>query len=324
VDSNFNYSTLIRTLRTLRTALIVTIDYKINFKRNKSSEELSLLHSRNADRLVALCTENGGLYQKIGQAIAMQSALLPTEFREKFALFFSETPQASLAEIKQVLCEEYPHLKDPIKELFVEGSFSQRALGSASIAQVHKAQLRGGTGEWVAVKIQKPGISRQVGWDLWVFRFCMETFSQRFFGIPLSFVTPYICDRLQSETDFRGEAANAEMIRELILEEFGKDGKIPGGAGGRVYVPKIYHEYSTQRIMVAEWIDGVLLSSRRAITDPHNPNTRPIKSTAGTGRNSHRASASGLVGVMCIVIHTPETFSFDVCLEPAAHPRSSS
>ncbi|KAI5801752.1 hypothetical protein DFH27DRAFT_525363 [Peziza echinospora] len=258
VDSNFNYSTLTRTLRTLRTALIITTDYKMNFKQNKSSEELSLLHSRNADRLVALCTENGGLYQKIGQAIAMQSALLPTEFREKFALFFSETPQASLAEIKQVLREEYPHLKDPIKELFEEGSFSQRALGSASIAQVHKAKLRGGTGGWVAVKIQKPGISRQ------------------------------------SETDFRGEAANAEMIRELILEEFGKDGKVPGGAGGRVYVPKIYHEYSTRRIMVSEWIDGVLLSSRKAITDPHNPGARTNNLAAGTGRNYLPANTSGL------------------------------
>lgn len=228
IDTYFNYSTFTRSLRGLSTCALIAVDYKLNFASHKSSKQLSRLHERNADRIVELCLRNGGLYQKIGQAIAMQSALLPEEFQAKFTLFFSETPQSPLAAIEQVLKEEYPHLKSPLEELFVSGSFSARALGSASVAQVHKAQLKD-TGEWVAVKVQKPGIRRQVGWDLAVFRSTVELFSRRMFGLPLGFVTPYISERLESETNFEIEAANAERTRKYVVGEL-------DGMGGRVYV----------------------------------------------------------------------------------------
>lgn len=202
----------------------------------------------------------------------MQSALLPSEFQAKFARFFSDTPQASRAEIERVLREEFPHLKDPVNELFVPGTFTNRAMGSASVAQVHKAQLNDGSGAWVAVKIQKPGISRQVGWDLGVFKFAMTVFSERMFGLPLGFVVPYICERLESETDFTIELNNSARMRRLIEENLNK-GKVPGGAAGwffgmgeedgRVYVPRVYENLSTKRVLVAEWIDGVTLSQGR-------------------------------------------------------------
>lgn len=270
MDTNFNYSALTRSLRTIYIAVLITLDYKINFTRHKSDTQLSQLHSRNADRIVELCLQNGGLYQKIGQAIAMQSALMPTEFQAKFALFFSDTPQVGRREIEQVLREEFPSLKDPVNELFVPGTFSPRALGSASVAQVHKAQLNDGSGKWVAVKIQKPGISRQVGWDLAVFRLVMGVFSEKIFGLPLGFVTPYICERLESETDFSNEGANSTKMRELIKDKLNR-GRVPGrarfwlwgGEEGRVYVPEVFQEYSTRRVLVAEWIDGVSLSNGR-------------------------------------------------------------
>ena len=271
IDVNFNYSALTRSLRTIYTAVLITLDYKLNFTRDKSDSQLSQLHSRNADRIVELCLLNGGLYQKIGQAIAMQSALVPAEFQAKFAVFFSDTPQAGWREIEKVLREEFPNLKDPVNELFVPGTFSPRALGSASVAQVHKAQLNDGSGRWVAVKIQKPGISRQVGWDLAVFSFVMTVFSERVFGLPLGFVTPYICERLERETDFNVEGENSTQMRQLIIDKLDK-GRIPGrsrffwlwgGEGGRVYAPEVFRKYSTRRVLVAEWIDGVSLSDGR-------------------------------------------------------------
>ncbi|KAF8424295.1 ABC1 domain protein [Tirmania nivea] len=272
LDTHLNYSALTRSVRTLSTALLISLDYQLNFTSHKSQHQLSSLHSRNADRLVHLCLTNGGLYQKIGQAIAMQSALLPREFQAKFARFFSDTPQASRSEIEGVLREEFPHLRDPVNMLFVPGTFTNRAMGSASVAQVHKAQLNDGSGAWVAVKIQKPGISRQVGWDLAVFKFAMMVFSERMFGLPLGFLVPYICERLESETDFSIELKNSARMRRLVEENFDR-GKVPGRAGGwfigmggekgRVYVPRVYEDLSTKRVMVAEWIDGVTLSQGR-------------------------------------------------------------
>jgi aarF domain-containing kinase len=178
-DAYFNYSTFSRNLRTLWVAILISGDYKLNFRPNAPAEKLSAIHERTADRILNLCFTNGGLYQKMGQAIAMQTAALPPIFQKKFRMFFDETPQAGYAEIAKILKEEYAGGKaqelfgvkkggwEP-EDLFMPGTFQRRAVGSASVAQVHKAQLK--TGEWVAVKIQKPGISRQVYWDLAIFK----------------------------------------------------------------------------------------------------------------------------------------------------------
>jgi len=173
-DVYLNYSTFTRNIRTITTCSLIAADYKLNFNAGKDASQLSRIHQRNADRMLGLCLHNGGLYQKIGQAIAMQSAILPPIVQEKFSRFFDETPQASYKEVEKVLREEFgdrfPGLSgsEIADRIFVPGSFEKRAVGSASIAQVHKAKLP--TGEEVAVKIQKPWIQRQVGLDLWVFR----------------------------------------------------------------------------------------------------------------------------------------------------------
>lgn len=110
----------------------------------------------------------------MGQAIAMQSAVLPPVFQVKFSQFFDETPQAGWKEVEKVLREEYGHLPEVrhgtgelVDRIFMPGTWERQAIGSASVAQVHRARLK--TGEWVAVKVQKPWIERQVGLDLWMF-----------------------------------------------------------------------------------------------------------------------------------------------------------
>ena len=62
-DTRFNYSVLTRSLKTLTTALIVTIDYKLNF--NSDNSNVSSVHSRTAERVYNLCRDNGGLYIKV-------------------------------------------------------------------------------------------------------------------------------------------------------------------------------------------------------------------------------------------------------------------
>ena len=112
--------------------------------------------------MLSLCVKNADLYQKIGQAIAIQSAILPPVVQKRFARFFDETPQASWSQIERVLREDHGHRfpgrsgPEIADRLFVPGSFDRRAVGSASIAQVHKAQLP--SGEWVGVKVQKTWI----------------------------------------------------------------------------------------------------------------------------------------------------------------------
>ena len=80
----------------------------------------------------------------------------------------------------------------------------------------------------------------------------------RWFDIPFYNLVPYITERLMLETDFENEARNGERMAELIAGE--------KRLRDRVYVPKVYHELSSKRVMTAEWIEGVRLWDKDAIT----------------------------------------------------------
>lgn len=82
----------------------------------------------------------------------------------------------------------------------------------------------------------------------------------KFFDLNFYFVVPYIRDRLKSECDFRIEADNSDRTREFVQAE--------PSLRDKVYIPKIFHEYSSERVLVAEWIDGVKLWDQEAISGP--------------------------------------------------------
>lgn len=174
LDKQFYASSLSRTARTFSVGFIVASDYKINFRAHPPfAESIAALHARNARRLSDILSTNGGLYLKIGQAIAMQSAILPPEFQEMFGKMFDDAPQNSWAEVEQVIWEDFG--KSP-EEMFGvsftgeagKGVMERTARASASVAQVHWARLA--DGREVAVKVQKREIAQQVGWDLWTFK----------------------------------------------------------------------------------------------------------------------------------------------------------
>jgi len=77
---------------------------------------------------------------------------------------------------------------------------------------------------------------------------------------------PYISERLLLETDFENEADNAERMAELVSNE--------PRLSGRVYIPKVYRELSSKRVMTAEWIEGVRLFDKEALTAPWRGKTR--------------------------------------------------
>ncbi len=173
-DKQFYASSITRSLRTFGLGLLVALDYKINFRPHPPlADSIEALHHRNAERLSNLLRANGGLYLKMGQAIAMQSAVLPPEFQKMFARMFDDAPQNSWAEVEKVIREDFG--KSP-EEVFgvsftgdlAKGVMERTARASASVAQVHWARLK--DGREVAIKIQKREIAQQVGWDLWSFK----------------------------------------------------------------------------------------------------------------------------------------------------------
>ena len=175
VDQRFIASSLTRSARTFGVGLVVATDYKINFRPHPPlAESIAALHVRNAERLFDLLRANGGLYLKIGQAIAMQSAILPPEFQKMFAKMFDDAPQNTWKDVEQVIREDFGKSPEEVFGVSFKGDpgkglMERTATASASVAQVHWARLQ--DGREVAVKVQKKEIAQQVGWDLWTFKY---------------------------------------------------------------------------------------------------------------------------------------------------------
>nr|POF07782.1 abc1 family protein c10f6.14c [Quercus suber] len=276
IDTFFYDSCLTRCTRTFTTGLVVALDYKLNFRPDPwIGDGVMDLHNRSAQRVFDLLRSNGGLYLKIGQAVAMQSAILPPEFQKMFARMFDDAPQNDWKEAEQVIREDFGK---SVEEVFGvsftgepgKGIMEKTARASASVAQVHWARLP--DGREVAIKIQKREIARQVGWDLWAFKVVTKIYTW-YFDLPLYHLVPYISDRLMLETDFENEAHNGEMMRKLIQGE--------PRLRDRVYIPEVYKDLSSKRVMTAEWIEGVRLWDKDGITGTWNGGWR--KGSPGAG-----------------------------------------
>ncbi|KAL6705885.1 hypothetical protein ACN47E_006345 [Coniothyrium glycines] len=264
VDKHLYASSVIRSLRTFKTGLLIGLDYKINFRaRPWTYNNVEELHAKNATRIFDLLRHNGGLYLKIGQAIAMQSAILPPEFQKMFQKMFDDAPQNDWREVERVIQEDFGKSVEDVFGVGFDanikdgrGIMEKTARASASVAQVHWARLA--DGREVAIKIQKREIATQVGWDLWAFKVVSKAYTW-WFEIPVYNLVPYVSERLMLETDFVNEANNAEEMRGLVEAE--------PRLNGRVYIPKVYRELSSRRVMTAEWIEGVRLWDKAGITE---------------------------------------------------------
>ncbi|USW50573.1 Putative ABC1 atypical kinase-like domain, protein kinase-like domain superfamily [Septoria linicola] len=287
VDSQFYDACLTRSVRTFYTGLFIALDYKLNFRAHPwYGESVEDLHHRSAVRVFELLRANGGLYLKIGQAIAMQSAVLPPEFQKMFARMFDDAPQNDWKEVEKVIREDFGK---SVEEVFGvsftgeegKGVMERTARASASVAQVHWARLA--DGREVAVKVQKKEIERQVGWDLWAFRVVSRIYSY-WFDLPLYHLVPYVCDRLLAECNFEFEADNSRKMRTLIQGE--------SRLRDRVYIPEVYSDLTSRRVMTAEWIEGIRLWDKDGITGSWQGGWR--RGSPGAGGSQLPPIAQGL------------------------------
>jgi aarF domain-containing kinase len=174
IDNQFYASSITRSVRTFGLGVLVAADYKINFRPHPPlAKSIEDVHRRNAERLFDLLRANGGLYLKIGQAIAMQSAILPPEFQKMFSKMFDDAPQNDWAEVQEVIRQDFGRSAEEVFGVSFSGEegkgvMERTARASASVAQVHWARLA--DGREVAIKVQKKEIASQVGWDLWAFK----------------------------------------------------------------------------------------------------------------------------------------------------------
>jgi ubiquinone biosynthesis protein len=203
----------------------------------------------NPRRLRRALEDMGPTFIKFGQILSTRSDIMPPEYLEELSYLQDEVPPVSWDEARQVVESE---LGAPVEELFAQ--VDPVPIASASLAQVHVARLVGG--EEVVIKIQRPNLEKTVNLDLDIIYDLAQTAQQRISvasRFEVADLAGEFASALRTELDFRREAWNADRFRQNFADE------------PHLYVPKIFWEYSTQRLLVMERIRGIKIDNLDAL-----------------------------------------------------------
>ncbi len=198
----------------------------------------------------AMAIKLGGLMIKLGQFLSARADLLPEEALAVLATLQDEVPAEPFIHVVSVIEEE---LGQPLDRIF--SSIEPRATAAASLGQVHKAVLAS-IGSEVAVKVQRPNIEQLVRMDLGSLKFVIRLIT-RFVNtgslIDLRGVYQEFERTVNEEIDYVREAANCKRFREMFADD------------PTIYIPDVYDDYSTRRVLVLEWIDGIKINNYAAL-----------------------------------------------------------
>jgi ubiquinone biosynthesis protein len=222
----------------------------------------------------------GGLFVKLGQAMAQQPQLVTPAVAAELAPLQLEAAPADLEAARAVITADI----GPPEEIFAE--FHPTPLGSASIAQTYLAQLR--DGQEVVVKVQRPGVASAIERDLDILRRFADRFDRRRTwarAIGLKELVAGFDERTREELDFRIEADNEASAARSI------------GDAGVVVVPRVIEGLTTERVLVEERAPGGSVGS--------------VDSFAGWEAEKRRVLADGLLSLMLGQMLSGEPFHAD-------------
>jgi predicted unusual protein kinase regulating ubiquinone biosynthesis (AarF/ABC1/UbiB family) len=187
----------------------------------------------------------GVLMIKLGQFLSSRADLLPEQALAVLTALQDEVPAAPFSHVVAVIEVE---LGKPVEQIF--SVLERKATAAASLGQVHKATLDS-TGEEVAVKVQRPNIDQLVRMDLnslkFVIRLIMRLVDTRKF-IDLLAVYREFERTVYEEIDYITEAANSRRFKEMFKDD------------PTIYIPRVYDEYTSRRVLVLEWINGIKIN----------------------------------------------------------------
>ncbi|WP_376793492.1 ABC1 kinase family protein [Thermogemmatispora sp.] len=192
----------------------------------------------------------GVLMIKLGQFLSARADLLPEQALQVLGSLQDEVPPAPFSHVVSVIEAD---LGKPVEQIF--SMLERKATAAASLGQVHRAVLAS-SGEMVAVKVQRPHIEQLINTDLSTIRFVIWVIT-RFVDtsefIDLMAVYREFRRTVYEEIDYLTEAANARRFREIFRDQ------------PQIYIPRVYEEYSSKRVLVLEWIDGIKVNDYAAL-----------------------------------------------------------
>ncbi len=191
--------------------------------------------------------ELGGAYIKLGQMLSIRPDLVPQEYCDEFTKLLDEVPPESYSDIIQTIEEEFGK---KAKDLYAHIEHSP--LGSASVAQVHKARLK--DGKSVVIKVQRPNVAEQFSADINILRYLAQKLQKRLKDNvnPILIVEEF--ERYtKQELDFLHEAEYIDKIR-TELASFKK-----------IKIPQVYWSHTTKKVLTMEYLEGRKFSELKQI-----------------------------------------------------------
>lgn len=193
------------------------------------------------EKLRHILEDLGPTFVKLGQVMSMRPDFLPQEYCDELMKLQNGAKPLPFSIIIEVIEQEYSRRWNK-----VFSSIDEEVLGSASIAQVHRAVLT--TGERVVVKVQRPGIYKVMARDMVLLKRAsrlVRVVSHSQDVIDFDMVLEEMWGIAKQEMDFLIEADHIEEFRHLNQDE------------AFVTCPNVYRNLTTQHILVMEYVDGV-------------------------------------------------------------------
>lgn len=214
-------------------------------KRRLFAKTSDLASLNYAERIRMAMEELGPTFIKLGQVLSTRPFLIPVELVVELSKLQDEVAPFDFARAKEIIEKE---LKAPLDKVF--DKIDEKPVASASLAQVHIGVLR--DGRKVAVKVQRPGVRDILDVDMIILR-DLANLMERFIPESKRFDPSGQIDELakvsRRECDFLYEARNMEIFGRNYEDD------------ETIKIPTVHWEYTTGKLLIAEYIDGVKISS---------------------------------------------------------------
>mmetsp|Transcript_24746 Transcript_24746/g.61431 ORF Transcript_24746/g.61431 Transcript_24746/m.61431 type:complete len:583 (+) Transcript_24746:67-1815(+) len=217
---------------------------------------------------------------KLGQAMSIRPDILPAPVLVELQRLVDACPCFADEKAHAIVLAE---LGKNFGDLFDAAEFGIKPVAAASLGQVYRVRVRG-TGEVVAVKVQRPDMMASISLDLQILAVLASTLD--LLTATFTRQQPYHCDLLRAfasaawaELDYENEASNQERFRRNFgCENSPRDDSQRTAALSRrssswlplrrgtadnsseVYIPRVYHEFTSRRVLTTEWIEGEYLA----------------------------------------------------------------
>ena len=191
----------------------------------------------------------GPVYIKLGQLLSTRPDLLNGDYIQELSTLQDEVPPVPWSDVEVVIRQQ---LQTTVSETF--STINPEPIAAGSIAQIHRATLTGG--KEVALKIQRPGIDATVTKDIALIQGIADLVARTEFGqiYEIKSIAEEFCQALEAELDFTREASFTDKLRRNLSQSSWFDPQ-------QIVVAEIYWNFSSPKLLVMEWIDGIPLLS---------------------------------------------------------------